>query len=278
MRKIILAASIAALTAAVTACGNAGAKPQAEDFSRTEKTVDTEEAVDTEKTLAQDSGTEASGNAKEPESGGGREFGSINLKMKEGTLKILPGDSFSITYGNEEPAEYEITEGTLYFKNSQSKDVILTLPEDEKYDFVLLDVKDGHILEKGALAVEALEVHAERSDVQIEGINVEASSAINVDSGSVFLSGNPGTSVTADCRQGHLNLAIPSEESYNYELEASDGNIRVGKRDYHGRTIAESIDNGAERLMRLHCSKGDIAVESGTDMFLGTDSETGEIY
>lgn len=100
-----------------------------------------------------------SGNAKEPESGGGREFGSINLKMKE---------------------------GTLYFKNSQSKDVILTLPEDGKYDFVLLDVKDGHILEKGALAVEALEVHAERSDVQIAGLNVEASSAISVDSGSVF--------------------------------------------------------------------------------------------
>lgn len=257
MRKIFLAVCMAGVLIAMAGCGERETASQEVASQQEEKQEESQEEKQEETSEIRSD----------------QEFTGMDLKMKEGTLKIVVGDSFSLIGQNKESADYEITDGILYFKNSRGRDVVLTLPEDGKYDSVFIDVKDGHLYAEGALTVQELEVRAERSDVQLEGVCAEVSSVIDVDSGSVFWSGDPGTSVTADCKQGHLSFVISSEEAYNYELKASDGNIHVGKWDYHGRNIEETVDNGAERLMKLSCSKGDISVETGSTAVLNTDSD-----
>lgn len=73
-----------------------------------------------------------------------------------------------------------------------------------------------------------------------------------------------------------MAFLISPEKTYNYELDAAEGKIYVEGKEYHGRRISDTIDNGSEQRMKLSCSKGDISVESETVYLPNPEQEKGE--
>lgn len=177
-------------------------------------------------------------------------------------MYIRSGSSFSLTRHDGVAIDYEISDNILYLKNNYTGDVVLILPENDNYETLLLTVADGHVYWESPLTVQTLELKVAQGEVKLESVSAAGNSSIEVTHGSAFLSGNPGHSVTANCQGGHLSLEVSLAQSdYNYEIELSNGNIRLGKEQYHGRSYSHTVDNGAERSMKLTCAQGDISVE-----------------
>lgn len=200
----------------------------------------------------------ASGERAEAE----KDFTTLELEVTEGTLYIRTGDSFSLTRHNGKPVDYEIEDGVLSFADSRGGDIVLTLPEDESYDAVRLTVRNGHVYGENPLALQDLELSIDRGEAKLEEVSAAGRCVVQVEQGSAFLSGDLGQSVTAGCREGHLSLEVPfARDSYNYELDLSEGDIRLGDSRYSGKSHSETLDNGAERTMALNCVRGDLSVE-----------------
>ena len=246
VKRRMLAAVIAAMLL-LTACGAVPAAPEAEQ----------EEPLTTEETPQQ-----AEEPAELPETPSEEQaFTSLDLEIKTGTLYIRAGDDFSLTRHDGGDVDYEIRDGTLIFQNDHTGDTVLTLPEKETYETLRLTVGEGHVYGESALAAQSLEVDMHRGEAALEALTVSDSSTVQVEQGAVFLSGDLGTSVTAECREGHLQLEVPFGKSeYNYELSVSQGDLSLGGEGYHGRSASKSIDNGSDRSMELICSRGELSV------------------
>lgn len=192
----------------------------------------------------------------------GQDFTNLELEIAEGTLYVRSGDSFSLTLRGKDVTDYEISDSTLYFKNSHAGDVVLVLPKEESYETFRLTVTGGHVYTEDSLEVQALELEMRQGEAKLETISVASNSNISVEQGSAFLSGNLGPSINASCREGHLSLEVSSQQTdFNYEISLSEGELRLGKENYHGKSDNRTIDNGAESSMQLSCSRGDISVE-----------------
>lgn len=189
-------------------------------------------------------------------------FDALEINIEKGSLDICVGDSFSYVRKDGGEADYEIADGTLYIDQSQDHKTVLTLPEGLTYTSLRLTAGEGHAYAEGALPLQTLELHVTRGEVTLSGISVTDSSTIEVSQGTAFLSGDPGNSVTAYSKEGHLSMEVTAaQDDYNFEIDLSTGNIHLGHEDYHGLSVSKSIDNGAERSMELSCSRGDLSVE-----------------
>lgn len=188
-------------------------------------------------------------------------FSNIELDIKKGTLYIRSGDSLSLTRHDGDVLDYQVANDTLYVSINHTGEMVLTLPKDS-YEALQLDVENGHIYLEGALSLTSLELNLEEGEVKLENLSVSENSSIHVKKGTAFLYGDLGEEISADCDKGHLSLSVPyKQDDYNYEILLSGGDIRIGSKNYHGKTTSETIDNNAAYSMRLNCSQGDISVQ-----------------
>ena len=192
------------------------------------------------------------------------DFTNLKIEVTEGTLYIRSGDEFTITsHKGEALQDYEIQNGTLQFRSSHTGDTVLTLPENGQYDLLQLTLGAGHIYLEGNLEFQDLKLEVAQGEATLDDISIIKDSAITVKQGSAFLTGSLGETITADCKEGHLGLALQaSQTDYNYELTLSNGgNIRFGSENYHNRSLSKTIDNHASQSCKLTCSRGDLSVE-----------------
>lgn len=212
-------------------------------------------------------GTEATDSEQEAGSEGTQskqEFTDLDIDISEGDLYIRTGDAFSLTRNGGKDVDYTISDGTLYFQKGHTEDVLLTLPENADYGNLKLTVENGHAYVEGSLIITNLDLEIGRGEASLEQITVLNDSRIEIGDGTVSMHGDPGVSVAASCRQGHLNLFVPFEEmDCNYKVEVSGGNIRVGSHSYHGKNDSHTVDNGGTHSMELSCTHGDMSVEFG---------------
>lgn len=256
MKEFLLIAVTAALLAALTGCGETVEASQDADSVRTETASESAAASQQEE-------IEAPADISLPEPAGEEPaFTSLDLEIKKGSLYIRSGDEFSLTRHGEEVKDYEISGGTLYFENDDPGDTMLTLPEDSAYEMLRLSVGEGHIYGETGLTVNTLELESSRGETTLEGISVSESSTVQIEQGTAFLSGDLGKSASVSCREGHLNLELSfAEKECSYEISLSEGNLRLGGKNYKGRSVSKTVDNGADRSLELNCSRGDLSVE-----------------
>lgn len=284
MKKKIVIALAAILTVMTAGCGRneeALLQSQQQEESNGALTVQTEESsAPTETEMSAPAQTETSANPSETASTAssqaetavtpetpvatgnetGMEWKDITLDIKKGTLYIRFGDSLSLTHRSGEALDYSIDNGTLYVSINHSGEMVLTLPENS-YETLRLDVENGHVYAEDALSLTSLALNLEEGEVKLEALSVSDNSSIYVEKGSAFLYGDLGSSIWANCEEGHLSLSVPyKQDDYNYEIQLSGGDIRLGSKNYHGKTASETIDNGAAYSMQLNCSRGDISV------------------
>lgn len=189
-------------------------------------------------------------------------FDALEIDIEKGDLEICSGDSFSYVRKDGGEADYEITDGVLLIDQRQDHKTVLTLPEGLTYTSVRLTAGEGHVYAESALSLQTLELYVKRGEVTLSGISVTDSSVLEVSQGSVFLSGDPGKSVTVSSKEGQLSMeASCAQDDYNFEVELSMGHIHLGSEDYQGLSFSKSIDNGAERSMEVNCTRGDLSVK-----------------
>lgn len=195
-----------------------------------------------------------------------QDFVNLNLELSKGTLYIQSGSSFAITSRHGGTLDYKISDSTLYFQNNSSREFVLTLPENESYECFQLNVKNGHVYVESTLALQTLNLEVNQGDAKFDRVSVSDESSISIDDGSAALYGDFGDTLTATCRNGQLNLKVPYEKTdYNYEINVSEGNIRLDHEQYHGLSNMQTIDNGNQRLMKLTVSRGDVSMEFGKE-------------
>lgn len=189
-------------------------------------------------------------------------FDNLVLNIDRGTMYIRSGDSFSFTRHDSKEVDYEIKDNTLYINQHQDGETVLTLPRDVSYTALQLTVGEGHVYAENTLSLQTLELNVTRGEVNLSSVSVAENSLLDVSQGSAFVSGDLGTSTTANSHEGHLSIEVPNAQNdYNFELQLTTGNIHLGNENYNGRSFSKSIDNGAERSMILDCSRGDLSVE-----------------
>lgn len=191
-----------------------------------------------------------------------QEFSNIEIEVTTGTLHILAGDTLSFVRKDGTALDYSISNGTLYVANDSSHTATLTLPGGGSYNEISLVINEGHIFAEQALSTAALHVTMNKGEASIGQISVSDSSMFNIEKGSLYIHGDIGSTVTASCDEGHLNMEVLySQNDYNFNLEVSEGNMQIGAQGFHGRTTRKSIDNGAERNAELSCWRGDISMQ-----------------
>lgn len=189
-------------------------------------------------------------------------FDALELVVDKGSLYVRTGDSFSYTTHNGKEGDYTINGSTLYIHQQQSEETVLTLPEDQTCISLQLTVKEGHVYTECALSLQTLELNIAQGEATLGDIFVTDSSSVEIRHGSVFLSGDLGTSVTVDSREGDIRLETSAAQNdYNFEVELSEGKLHLGTEDFTGRSVSRSIDNSADRSMTLSCSRGDMSIE-----------------
>ncbi len=190
-------------------------------------------------------------------------FTSLEIEITAGSLYIRSGAAFSLTHHDGKALDYRISDGTLYFKNSRSGDVVLVLPH-ESYEALHLKVKNGHAYVESALTFGTFSLEVEQGEAKLEKISVSEGSSIVINGGAAFLSGDLGSSVTASCQRGQLSLQVPFElTDCNLELDWAYGNIRLNGVSYHGRADSLTLNNGGARQVKLSCVQGDISMVFG---------------
>lgn len=255
MKKALLFFTSAILLATLTGCVQIVLPPETSAQNVSDVSTQPEEEE-------KSTGQEEPFDGVSPEPGEEQAFDALEIDIEKGTMYIRAGDSFSYTREDGGKAEYEITDNTLCISQLQDHKTVLTLPEDLAYTSLRLTVGEGHVYTECALSLQTLELDVSRGEASLSGIAVSDSSAIEVRQGSAFLSGDPGASVTANSKEGHISMEVwTAQDDYNFEIDLSTGNIHVGSEDYHGLSASKSIDNGAERSMKLTCSRGDLSVE-----------------
>lgn len=207
--------------------------------------------------------TQPAGLASESEEREEPLFTSLELEVTEGALYIRSGDGFSLTDHSGAPVEYELGGSTLHVRHDRGGDVVLTLPEGERYETVALAVTNGHIYGEGALAAGDLSLELEQGEVRLELVSVSGACRVQVDSGTATLAGDVGGDVTANCQAGQIYCKVPFDQAEcSITMDVTSGDMNLDGVHYHGESDSWSLEGG-ERQLALTCSHGDISMEFG---------------
>ena len=251
-----------AIMLSLTACGEASASTA----SVTTDSGETVRSTETTDSVSQDAGTTSDETVRNTEATtdngqNNQEFINIEMELTTGTIKIYSGDAFSLTYDGGKTAEYSITDSTLYIPVQNAGELILTLPDEYTFDTVIVSVDQGHLYMEGSFYIKNLDLDLGEGEATLEKVFVSESSVINVKRGSAFLYGTLAKTVEAQCKEGKIQIHGAGQQTdYNYNLELSDADVQIEDKNYHG-TLQKTIDNGAENMINLSCTKGEISIE-----------------
>lgn len=238
------------------------------EAAETEASEVQKETAEEQTETAENEAVEAKNEAAETQAASleerGTAFKSLKIEVSEGTINISTGTDFSLSRRSGKDVDYEISGEVLYVRAKRSDEVMLVLPEQDSYEALELVVKNGHAYVEGAVTAESLSLEAEHGEVSLDGIVILKDSSFLVNGGSASFHGDPGAAVSADCRQGHLELAVPFAESEcSCEISVSGGNVSLGGHEYHGKSGTYTIENEGGRFFQLNCTHGDLSVGFG---------------
>lgn len=211
------------------------------------------------------------------------EVGGCGLYIRESS-----DDNFYIEAENTHKFQGYVRQGTLYVKESKhtSKhwknltDCTITIYVPKEFYFDEVEVEFGAgVLDLGELYANELNLdfgagqvtaeyleaedvtisagvaEIEIDDMQVDNLNAE------VGMGALYMTADIKKSVEAECAMGELELTVRgSKTDFNYDIEASMGNVSIGKDSFSGLGREQTIDNNARKTMKLECAMGDVSV------------------
>lgn len=166
----------------------------------------------------------------------------LRCTVELGALKVIRGEAFGISEGSTSDCETSLEDGvyTVSVSAAHGAPVVVTVPEDVYFATSDLTVSGGNLT--------------------VEDLDVEDLSA-TCEQGSLQFSGRVDGDVEVEHLQGETALKLEGSASdFNHEISYEMGHVQVGTQSYSGAKGSQSVDNGAEKTLRVHCSMGDVGV------------------
>lgn len=216
------------------------------------------------------------------------------LKIEAGGCQMLTqasGDnSFYVEASDSGRLQAYLEDGTLYVRatpvsrqlgswDGWEKCVIkLYIPKDYHYnevdielgagdlefegldaDRVSLGVGAGRIVANG-LKADSLELEVGVGQIDLKEMNVKELKA-DIGMGELLLEGNIENSVNASCAMGNVDMKLTgSQKDFNYRINGALGNISLGAESYSGFGVSKTVDNGAQKDMKIECEAGNVTI------------------
>lgn len=209
----------------------------------------------------------------------------VKYKLQDGTFKLYSEKSFH-WWGDWRWNER--TERTVY----------LYLPEGMTLDSIDLEIGAGELecmslkadeidveVDAGAAVIESLYGKEVELSVNAGGMEVEEVTAeelngqtgagslvignfsaeevsLTASAGSQEVYGKIGRNADIECEAGSITMTIQGAEAdYDYELECSLGEIRIGGNTYRDLNDQRTIRNGGKGVLDIECSVGTIEID-----------------
>lgn len=166
----------------------------------------------------------------------------LRCTVELGALKVIRGETFGISEGSTSDCETSLEDGvyTVSVNAAHGAPVVVTVPEDVYFSASALTVSGGSLT--------------------VEDLDVEDLSA-TCEQGSLQFSGRVDGDVEVEHLQGETALHLEGSASdFNHEISYEMGHVQVGAQSYSGAKGSQSVDNGAEKTLRVHCTMGDVGV------------------
>lgn len=194
----------------------------------------------------------------------------IYVQGKGGCDYLLKGDTFYV-------------EGFKGFKtigSDLSENVItMVIPAGVQFEEIDVEVGAG-VMEIGGLHTRKMGANIGAGELLINGmetgdfsaeVGVGRIEAFGMASGDVsfmvgmgegLYEGAVSGNIDLECDMGNLELSLKErEEDFNYEIESSVGNVRIGGSEFSGLATERKVDHGAYRECKVECSVGNIDIK-----------------
>jgi len=203
-------------------------------------------------------------------------FKELKVRADAAAVEIIEGSGDTFLYVTEATEYIEWSwkiddDDTLevYFRRKkglgklaagQKSSACLIIPKDHSFQEIDLEGKAG-VIYAGSLTTGKLEISSSASSIDIEDGSV-GELEIDCKAGQATFSGTVERKLEADCEAGNVGLTLDgNKKDFNYEIEASMGNVTVGDVSYSGlKEKKELFHEGAGKTVELDCNMGVIDV------------------
>lgn len=168
------------------------------------------------------------------------ETADLHCSVQSGALRIVRGETFGVSKGSAACDAY--FEDGVYTISAAStgEPIVVTVPQETNFKCVTLEASGG--------------------DLDVEDLDVEELS-VTCGQGTLRFSGSVSADVEVEHTQGETVLQLDGDPtSFNYELTYESGHIQIGEQSYAGAHGSQSIDNGCEKTVRVHCAMGNVDI------------------
>lgn len=180
----------------------------------------------------------------------------LSLEIDEADMSIVQGsgEEFVVRAANVGSGFSCRQEGSeLKIKDTAHNIIGINLSGLKDASSIVLEVPEGTVLRKLDVEVGVGSLTAEN----IATRELEGECGV----GSIMFDGHVERECQIECGVGNVNLVLSdSEDAFDYEMECGIGSIILGNNEFSGLGNEKRINNGANKVMKLECGVGEIAV------------------
>lgn len=170
----------------------------------------------------------------------------------------------------------------LLSKKRWANKIVITIPEKKVYDKVRLSIGAGNAEIEHTLQAREFSVEIGAGNMQAEKLVAEKRMECEVGAGNLEIeeikAGNlkmkceagrlvgdsvhVSKNVDINCDAGLVDLELEEKESsFDYDLSCSVGRITIGDDSHRGLAFSKTIDNKADRELKVECNVGSVVVD-----------------
>lgn len=167
--------------------------------------------------------------------------------MKLQNLNVeLEGGTFSGTLLEADAVQLEIGAGNLTVNRLNAQDLTISIGAG-KAEIDSMQAQNA-VIEIGA------------GDLKMKEFSVE-SVEMEVGMGNLDADGNIAEHADIQCDMGNVTINLEGKEKdYNYNVECSMGNAKVGALKLSGIAAEHYVDNGSQRFLDVECAMGNVTI------------------
>ena len=176
---------------------------------------------------------------------------SLTIQAAGCQVHILPTEKeyFSTAFDHMKKVEVSQAGNELFIKTVRE-----TKLQEEQEDAVL------YLYVPTDADLDNVELQLGAGSMEVNGLQTDSIHAA-VDAGKLIIQGINAEYISVDCTAGNVQLSVlGKEEDYNYDLTCTAGNIALGDIVYNGVKEETTIENGADKIMDVNCTVGNIEI------------------
>lgn len=176
---------------------------------------------------------------------------NLNIDIETSEVEIKKSDKFKIEAEDVPSGDFEsfVKDGTWYITNKTYRITVFNRYTSK----IIIYVPENNVFQDATINIAA-------GEVKIEGINTN-NCALVVGAGKLTYKGKIQNELQLECGAGEVILELDGDEdNYDYDINVGMGQIEINDEEYSGIGIKKTIDNDADKNMKLKCGAGKVTL------------------